>query len=54
MWYADTVGLRKVYERVCEFREEQGELWEPSPLLKYLAEANQTFAEFNKEQRVKV
>jgi 3-hydroxyacyl-CoA dehydrogenase len=54
MWYADTVGLGKVYDRVCEFREHHGELWEPAPLLKRLAEANQTFAAFNKEQSVKV
>jgi 3-hydroxyacyl-CoA dehydrogenase len=54
MWYADTVGLRKVYDRVCEFREEQGEHWEPAPLLKRLAEAKQTFAEFNREQIVNV
>jgi 3-hydroxyacyl-CoA dehydrogenase len=52
MWYADTVGLRKVYDRVCEFREHHGELWEPAPLLKRLAERNQTFAEFNREQSV--
>jgi 3-hydroxyacyl-CoA dehydrogenase len=49
MWHADTVGLRKVYDRVCEFREQQGELWEPAPLLKRLAEASQTFAEFGKK-----
>jgi 3-hydroxyacyl-CoA dehydrogenase len=52
MWYADTVGLRKVYDRVCEFHEHHGELWEPAPLLKRLAERNQTFAEFNREQSV--
>ena len=53
MWYADTVGLRNVYDRVCEFCQLHGELWEPAPLLKRLAEANQTFAEFNsKEQSV--
>jgi 3-hydroxyacyl-CoA dehydrogenase len=54
MWYADTVGVRNVYERVCEFRRQQGELWEPAPLLERLAEANQTFAEFSREQRVNV
>jgi len=52
MWYADTIGLRKVYDRVCEFRRQHGELWEPAALLKRLAEANQTFAEFNQEQGV--
>jgi 3-hydroxyacyl-CoA dehydrogenase len=54
MWYADTVGLKKVYDRVREFREQHGELWEPAPLLKRLAEANQTFAEFGKEHVVNV
>jgi 3-hydroxyacyl-CoA dehydrogenase len=52
MWYADTVGLKKVYERVNEFREVHGELWEPAPLLKQLAENNRTFAEFNKNEMV--
>ncbi len=54
MWYADTVGLKNVYDRLCEFRQQQGELWEPAPLLKRLAEANQTFAEFKKEPAVTV
>jgi len=49
MWYADTVGLKKVYERVCEFREAHGELWEPAPLLKQLAVNHDTFAHFQKD-----
>ncbi|HKQ76579.1 MAG TPA: 3-hydroxyacyl-CoA dehydrogenase NAD-binding domain-containing protein [Blastocatellia bacterium] len=50
MWYADTVGLKKVYERVSQFREEHGELWEPAPLLKRLAEEGRTFADFDKRR----
>ncbi len=50
MWYADTIGLKKVLERVEEFHEQHGELWEPAPLLKRLAEENKKFADFNKEQ----
>jgi 3-hydroxyacyl-CoA dehydrogenase len=50
MWYADTVGLKKVYERVSQFHEEHGELWEPAPLLKRLAEAGKTFADFDREK----
>jgi 3-hydroxyacyl-CoA dehydrogenase len=50
MWYADTVGLKRVYQRVCEFQRQHGELWAPAPLLKRLAEAGKTFAEFDKEQ----
>lgn len=52
MWYADTVGLRKVYDRVREFHQTHGELWEPAPLLKRLAEEGKGFADFNKEQSV--
>ena len=46
MWYADTVGLKKVYDRVCEFQQQHGEFWQPAPLLKRLADQGQTFAEF--------
>ncbi|MFZ3341036.1 MAG: 3-hydroxyacyl-CoA dehydrogenase NAD-binding domain-containing protein [Terriglobales bacterium] len=49
MWYADMVGLQKVYRRICEFERQHGELWAPAPLLKRLAEAGKTFAEFHKE-----
>src|SRR6185437_712541 len=38
MWYADSVGLRRVYDRICEFERQHGELWTPAPLLKRLAE----------------
>jgi 3-hydroxyacyl-CoA dehydrogenase len=38
MWYADTVGLRKIYDKIVEFH------WEPAPLLKRLALEGKTFA----------
>ncbi len=50
MWYADTVGLRKVYDRVSSFHQEHGELWTPAPLLKRLAEEGKTFAEYDKKK----
>ncbi len=52
MWYADTVGLKKVYERICEFHREFGELWEPAPLLTRLVEEGKTFGEFTSVQTV--
>ena len=52
MWYADTVGLKKVYDRVVEFQKQHGEIWEPAPLLKQLAEQGKKFAEFIREQGV--
>ena len=50
MWYADTLGLKKVYERVCEFHKQHGETWAPSPLLKQLAEQGKTFADFSRDK----
>jgi 3-hydroxyacyl-CoA dehydrogenase len=50
MWYADTVGLKRVYDRISEFHRQHGELWQPAPLLKQLAEQGKTFAEFGREQ----
>jgi 3-hydroxyacyl-CoA dehydrogenase len=47
MWYADTVGLKTVYERVCEFERQHGEIWTPAPLLKRLAEEGKTFSGFS-------
>jgi len=50
MWYADTIGPEKVYDRVEEFHKQHGELWEPAPLLKRLAQEGKKFADFHKEQ----
>jgi len=49
MWYADTVGLKKVYDRICEFHKQHGELWEPAPLLKRLVEEGKGFADFDQK-----
>ena len=46
MWFADTVGLEKVYDRVCEFQRQHGSLWEPAPLLAQLAKQGLSFADF--------
>jgi 3-hydroxyacyl-CoA dehydrogenase len=48
MWYADTVGLKRVYDRVCEFEAVHGENWRPAPLLKRLAEHGKGFADFQR------
>jgi len=50
MWYADTVGLKKVYACISEFHRQHGELWQPAPLLARLAEQGKTFAQFGKEE----
>jgi 3-hydroxyacyl-CoA dehydrogenase len=48
MWYADAVGLKKVYERILEFDQSHGENWHPAPLLKQLAEQGKSFADFQR------
>lgn len=45
MWYADTVGLPKVLERVEEFHSRFGDLWKPAPLLVELAKSGKRFNE---------
>lgn len=49
MWYADTVGLRRVYDRICQFERHHGDLWTPAPLLRRLAESDRTFASYIRE-----
>jgi 3-hydroxyacyl-CoA dehydrogenase len=44
MWYADTVGLKKICSRIEEFHQKHGDLWAPAPLLKKLASEGGTFA----------
>ncbi|MDD9946810.1 MAG: 3-hydroxyacyl-CoA dehydrogenase NAD-binding domain-containing protein [Myxococcales bacterium] len=43
MFYGETVGLDQVYAKVCEFRDQQGKQWEPSPLLARLAKPGAKF-----------
>lgn len=50
MWYADTIGLKAVYERVTELHRILGEPWEPAPLLEQLASEGKTFADFDKKK----
>ena len=48
MWYADSVGLKNVYERVRHFEQAHGETWRPAPLLQQLAEQGKGFADFHR------
>ncbi len=43
MFYADLIGLDKVYARVCEFARQDPASWHPAPLLKRLAESGGRF-----------
>jgi 3-hydroxyacyl-CoA dehydrogenase len=50
MWYADVLGLRRVYERVREFYDRHGESWRPASLLEQLARDDRRFADFTRDQ----
>jgi len=50
MYWADQIGLKNIYDKICEFRDKYGEVyWKPAPLLKQLAEEGKTFAEWARE-----
>ena len=49
MIYADIVGLNKVYEAICKYRDRYGDLyWTPAPLLEKLAKEGKTFTGWKK------
>ena len=51
MHYADTVGLSKVYDSICRYRDMYGEsIWTPAPLLEQLAREGKTFKQWAEEQ----
>ena len=43
MRYADSIGLDKVYKRVCEFADSDSYSWQVAPLLRSLAEQGGQF-----------
>ena len=48
MLYADTLGIKNVYKKVCEFHERFGPMyWQPPKLLKELAEQDGSLADLN-------
>ena len=45
MHYADSIGIEGIYRSVCRYHDTHGAWWEPSPLLRRMAEEGSTFAE---------
>ncbi len=45
MFYGETVGLKNVYDQICQYREVHGKLWEPAQLLKQRAEQGKGFSD---------
>lgn len=53
MQYADSLGLKIVCARMLELQQIHGPAWEPAPLLRRLADANQTFSAWDAQQETK-
>ena len=51
MYYADTVGLKTVLDRVRSYRAEFGDYWHPAPLIERLAATGGTFYSWSREGR---
>ncbi len=51
MFYADTVGLETVLDRVRRYRAQFGDYWQPAPLLEKLAASGGTFYGWSAEKR---
>jgi 3-hydroxyacyl-CoA dehydrogenase len=43
MFYADTVGVKKIHDAVVRFHADQGEWMRPAPLLERLAREGKRF-----------
>ena len=54
MWYAGTVGLPTILNRLREFQEKLGPHWEPAPLLERLALRNSSFAAWDASRAASV
>jgi 3-hydroxyacyl-CoA dehydrogenase len=52
MFYADSVGLKNIHDRIVEFQRTLGaRYWQPAPLLTRLAQSNATFLQWQQEQQ---
>lgn len=52
MFYADTIGLKVIHDRLLEFKQTlDPQYWTPAPLLAKLAAEGSTFAEWDKARR---
>jgi 3-hydroxyacyl-CoA dehydrogenase len=53
MFYADRVGLPRIFDRVSTFHRQLGQRWEPAPLLARLVQRGKGFADFDADRDVR-
>ncbi|MBD5656393.1 MAG: hypothetical protein IAI50_14605 [Candidatus Eremiobacteraeota bacterium] len=44
MWWADSIGVKTIYDQIVTWRETLGNHWQPAPRLKEVAEGSGSFA----------
>jgi 3-hydroxyacyl-CoA dehydrogenase len=44
MWYADTIGVKHIYDAILGYQKTVGPHWQPAPLLESVAKSGGTFA----------
>jgi 3-hydroxyacyl-CoA dehydrogenase len=51
MFFAESIGLRTVYDGICRYRDEQGSMhWQPAALLEELARERRSLADWQKSR----
>jgi len=48
MFYADLVGVKKIYDKMIEFQKKEGDVWKPSALLEKLVKEGKEFKDFKR------
>ncbi len=48
MYWADTLGLKRVFDEIARYHRAHGRLWEPAPLLRQLAEQGKGFRDLGR------
>jgi 3-hydroxyacyl-CoA dehydrogenase len=48
MFYADLVGVKKIYDEMIELQKKEGDIWKPAALLEKLAKEGKGFRDFRR------
>ena len=51
MFWADSIGPRRIYEQIRIWEQRYGRRWAPAPLLQQLADANLSFADWQAKRQ---
>src|SRR5690606_25530450 len=52
IYWADRVGLKRIYQDIVALHAQGDENWRPAPLLKELAESGRSFADLDRQKQM--